>query len=465
MADQETRVGIIRMMASVLAERIGIAEAGGKTYGGKRDVNAALGYKKILSIDDFRLRYERDDLAARIVDAKPEATWGGGGEVIEDPNPDKLTEFEKQWQELDRRLHVWSMFQRADKLAGIGRYGVLVIGAPGNMESPLGSRVSFDEIGPLWPIAEDEARIDDTEWDKTPGLHFGSPLFYRINRKAVGELGDIEKKVHWTRVIHVADGLLDDNFFGQPRMKRSWNNLDNLLKVLGGGSEAFWIRANPGTQFDVNPEVKIKPGQKEAMEENFEDFINNMTRYIKTRGVKITQLAADVANFNPQVNAIIGVISGGTGIPQRILIGSEMGELASTQDRSNWADRIRDRRIQYAEPFVVRQFVDLMIKIGVLPTPKQYHVSWPEVANLTDMERALKAKAWAEVNQIMGMDVTTANEIREHCYGLAKRDELVGSEQNKREEPKDPAAQPTAERADRAARMSRARSEALAPAS
>ena len=72
-----------------------------------------------------------------------------------------------------------------------------------------------------------------------------------------------EKKVHWSRIIHVTDGLLDDEFYGFPRLQRVWNKLDDLLKVVGGGSEAFWLLATPTRQYDIDPKVPVKPGQKE----------------------------------------------------------------------------------------------------------------------------------------------------------------------------------------------------------
>jgi hypothetical protein len=185
-----------------------------------------------------------------------------------------------------------------------------------------------------------------------------------INSAVVG------RRVHWTRVLHIADGLLDDNVFGEPRLQCIWNRLDDLEKVAGGGAEAFWRRADAGIQFDLDPTLELDDPAKDAMKKQVEAYEHEMKRMLTTRGVKIKQLGSDVADFSNSVNSIISLISAGTGIPQRVLMGSEQAKLASKMDRSNWDERVEDRRKDYATPHVVRPFIDRMLELGVLPQPE-----------------------------------------------------------------------------------------------
>jgi hypothetical protein len=53
----------------------------------------------------------------------------------------------------------------------------------------------------------------------------------------------------------------------------------------------------------------------------------------------------------------MALISAGTGIPQRVLMGSEQGKLAAKQDRANWDNRVTDRQTDFAGPLVLRPFV------------------------------------------------------------------------------------------------------------
>ena len=152
--------------------------------------------------------------------------------------------------------------------------------------------------------------------------------------------------------------------------------------------------------------------------------MNGFQRFFRSRGVKIETLGSDVANFDRNVDSVISQISAGSSIPQRILMGSERGQLASQQDRVNWAERIQDRRTEYAAPKIVRPFVDRLIEHGELPKPAQYEVGWPQIYDLSDDERATIAAKWAEINQKNGASkdpnnlVVLPNEIRDRILGL-----------------------------------------------
>ena len=65
-------------------------------------------------------------------------------------------------------------------------------------------------------------------------------------------------------------------------------------------------------------------------------------------------------------------------------------QLASGQDAKTWNARVRRRQTLYAEPMVLRPFIDRLIAMGVLPPAQEggYDVSWADLNTLTDMERA-----------------------------------------------------------------------------
>jgi hypothetical protein len=388
----------------------------GLTFEGARDVFEALGYKKELSNEDYRARYERNSVAARVVEAFPKSTWRGDGlELIENPDPNTETPFETAWNSFAKKLNVQTIFKRADILAGLGRYSTVLIVAPGKLSSPLPTSLKPEEVLSLACFAEDEAKIKEFQKDPLkPRL--GLPLSYNLKRLDPDNM--IEKEVHWSRIVHVADGCLDDHVYGQPRLQRVWNLLDDLEKVTGAGSEAFWLRAHQGYHFDLDKEVELDDTAETQLSDEVDEFVNNIRRAVRTRGVKLTSLGSDVANFDRNVDSIITQISSGTGIPKRILVGSEQGQLASEQDRVNWAERVQDRRNEFAGPTVVRQFVDRLIEHGALPEPSDYDVRWPQIFDLSDDERAKIAVKYAEINQKAGKIVVTVDEIRDLTLGL-----------------------------------------------
>lgn len=392
-----------------------------KLFGGKRNFNRALGYPENLCARDLRELFRRNAVANRIVKAMPVATWRGGAEVIEDQNPEIITTFEQAFLTMDKRLKIFDRLRRADILAGIGRYAVLYIGAPGRPSEPL-VQAKADEIKFLQPFAEDDAKIITFE-EQFDNERYGQPTVYELTRSLIDSAGATKQgksiRVHWTRTLHLSDGLLDDNIFGEPRLECVFNRLMDLEKVVGGGAEAFWRRADRGMQVELDPTLEVTSEQKTALKNQLEEYEHELRRILTTRGVKINELGSDVADFKSPVDALMALISAGTGIPQRVLMGSEQGKLAAKQDRANWDNRVTDRQLDFAGPLVLRPFVDKMIAIGALPKVNDYVVRFSSITTMDDEQRAEIAKSWAGLNTAAGETVVTGDEIREHVLDLA----------------------------------------------
>jgi len=409
--------------ADLMLPLIGRSEFGdrsGYQFMGRRDTYRALGYRYVLTSRDYWDRYRRGGIAKRIVETFPKACWRGGGELVEDEDPDTLTQFEQAWTDLDKRLHLWSVFQRADTLTGLGHFAIILMGAPGEFNDPLVTCAPND-LKYLTPFSERDVLIESYEDDKT-NERFGHPLYYQILRmpSSMPYSPSMYSRVHYSRIIHIAEDALDNPLFGPPRLESVWNYLDDLVKVVGGGSEAFWKRVDGGKQLKLDPSLPVPTKeQTDALHLQLEEYTHELRRILTTRGVEIQDLGSSVANFQQQVSSLMDLIAATTGIPQRILMGSERGELASTQDQSNFDDRVMDRRTDFAEPCIVRPFVDRLIALGTLPTPADdYTVRWPEIKNLNDAQRMDMANKAATLNQTQGEVVVTTNEIRDRILGF-----------------------------------------------
>ena len=98
------RLGKVQQQMSVLSatipgnitDRLKTAYKMGFQYGGDRDLYEALGYKTILTYDDFKARYNRQDIAKAIIDRPVNATWQGDLKIVESDD-DKETALEKGW--------------------------------------------------------------------------------------------------------------------------------------------------------------------------------------------------------------------------------------------------------------------------------------------------------------------------------------------------------------------------------
>lgn len=402
----------------------------GITFHGRRNLFEALGYDRIITNQMYRSRYKRNAVAARIVEAMPKATWRGGAEVIENEDPTQ-TDFEKGFEAMERKLNLWSMFHRADILTGLGRYCILLLGTPGELHEPL-TRLDPSQLIYITPFSEEDAPIDKFD-NKIDSPRYGLPEYYSVRRIAPNALRyntpeSKGRRVHYTRVIHIADTLLDDHVYGVPRLERVWNLLDDLEKVTGGGAEAFWKRADQGMVLDLDPMINLvrdtttgKFPELESLKEQVNEYEHALKRVLTTRGVKVQMLGSDVSDISSTVSSLMSQISAGSEIPQRILMGSEAAKLASSQDADTWDERVMDRRTEYAAPQIVRPFVQRMIELQALPKPVgDFDVRWPEVKNMNEAQRAAVAVQWAGMNKAAGMTIVTGDEIRDRILGLGK---------------------------------------------
>ena len=401
-------------LTSVIASRAGLMARLGKSYSDDRDIYRVMGYKKTLSSEDYWGLYSRLDIAKRCVDLPVESTWKDEPEIIENED-DEETDFELAWYELNESLGIYHYLSRLDKLAGLGQYGVLLIGYDDgddfNIEVKQGSSILY-----LRPFSEANANI--TQWvsdKKDP--RYGMPLMYSLNYATADRTQNkIQSQVHYSRVLHVADGLLEDNVYGTPRLQAVWNTLKNVELVGCTSAEMFYRGAFPGTVFNKAEGADLGTLTDTTMEDEIEEYIHQFKRYMLLQGVKVEQLLPTVVDPGPHMQVYYDQISAATGIPKRILLGSERGELASSQDERGWNAKVMERRKNFAEYRVLRPLIDALIKVGTLPEPNEsYTVKWPDLNMPSDVEKAevavKKSQALAQYASSPGADMVVPPQI------------------------------------------------------
>lgn len=376
-----------------------LARLTGQHFGGRRDLYDVCGYPANIEPKHYLAQYTRGDLAARIVDAYPDATWRETptvkptGAQDGDDNPLQL-EIEK----LDAQFGFWSTLARLDRLTGLGHYGVLLLGLDGGR--PLQETVTGGNFRLIYLAPSGEVQAEVMAWEvdaRSP--RYGKPLRYRITTGPDWTgVGGAQQSltVHWSRVIHVAEKSLDDESIGLPRLERIFNRVMDCEKLLGGSAEIYWQNAANTRAWEADPEVEWDPQEQKDMEAQFEELYHGLRRDLRLRGVTPHNLAASVTDPKGHVDVQLDFIAGATGIPKRILIGSERGELSSEQDENNWAARVAERRTDHATPKIIRPTIDRLIRYGVLPDVGEYEVEWPESDALGEEKRAQIAKTKAE---------------------------------------------------------------------
>jgi hypothetical protein len=170
----------------------------------------------------------------------------------------------------------------------------------------------------------------------------------------------------------------------------------------------------------MDPETELKPEDEENLKDEIDEYMHDMKRSLLTQGITAKVLGTETVDPRGSYITTMGLISGTTGIPQRILSGSEAGQLASTQDERNFNARVQERRSAHAEPNIIRPLIDRFIDIGALPDEK-YVVVWPDLAALTRREEADIAARFGQAIKAVAdqkSEVVTPQDFIDHFLKL-----------------------------------------------
>ena len=380
----------------------------------RRDIDDECGFLKPEQItpEIYKDSYRREPIAKRVVEVLPKESWLATPSVFETEDPDETTPFEKDWSELPKQLDedswyeteegnpIWSYLTRVDILSGIGSYGVLLFGVDDSkelkepVEPKKGMKLTFLRVF-------DETLATIAAFETNPANpRFGKPVMYNLtfsdprNQLLSSTMGEnvVTHQVHYTRVLHVADNLESDEVVGTPRQRPVFNHLQNLNKLYHGSAEMYWRAAFPGLSFETHPQaggdIEI---DVEAVKDQIEQYMNTLQRYFTTAGMTVKSLAPQVVDPTPQIDTQIEAICVEKAIPKRIFLGSERGELASSQDMRTWNGRVTFRENRYLSPKVIAPFINRVIWLGIISQPKSFKIIWPDLNSLTELEQATVA--------------------------------------------------------------------------
>ena len=383
---------------------------------GTRDLDKECGYQNFIQDNDYVRMFRRGDVAARVVTLEPDECWKELPSIYE-TEEERDTEFEKAVDRLEAKTRFFSYLHRLDRVSGILRYGVMLIGmddgngldipAPGYDEhNMLPAPATGTNI--IYYRVFTEASVSVLEWETDPtNPRFNHPLYYNLNFNEVTNSSNTSyttERVHWSRILHVADNLIESEILGQPRMENVWNRLMDLRKVAGGSGEMFWKGGFPGLSFEVDPKHgEFSTEEREALRDDVKMYAEGLQRYITMVGVTVKSIAPQIADPTNHTKNLLTLIAMTKAIPMQTFMGSQQGQLDSPQDTITWRERIMLRKERYVTPSIIRPFIDRLIQVGALPTPVPqedqplpYMVKWEPMAPLNIMEQAKVAKDFAE---------------------------------------------------------------------
>ena len=387
----------MRQVFSDLVGRVNLFSKLGLSYNDNRDLYKALGWEKVLNYHNFNELYRRNGIASACIDRPVSGCWKGLPVITE--NKGKSTPLSDAFANLAMELGLLDKFKRTDKMASLGRFAIILMGTnditrPEEWSVPIppGKKLKLLYVRPV-----SELGVTNIEKENNPSNpRYGLPKYYDISLGQDSVYGgstdtsEIPLHVHHSRVVHIAFNKMDSEYLGTPTLEAIYNTVSDLDKVVGGASEMFWRGARPGFQGLVGPDFALNEESKAKMKPQLDEYENGLRRTITMQGMRLEALEQQIADPTSTFNIMLSTISAHTGIPKRILLGSEVGELASTSDRTAWLDYVSNRRMDLCDQGLARPFVNWCVSFGILPKPSNtlWEFLWPDIYAPSDEDKA-----------------------------------------------------------------------------
>lgn len=377
-----------------------------------RDIARECGYLEDPQLDDYLHLIRRNGLADRACHVYPDEAWSAFPDVTETEDGTKVTEFEQRLADINPLGRLWTFCHQADRESHKGTYGGLFLGMSDartveDLEQPVAGFMPrrgrptsrTPDLNYMVPLHEGEIEVTDVE-ARLGNVRFNQPSYYRIkfggyepDNRTVSSVNNAPTapRVHWSRVIHLCPtkpGKTFGNFWLEP----AFNHLKDGEKTAGSSAEMFYKGGFPGIAFEGFKELAgVGDLDIDSVREEVEDFLMGLKKYLASSGGTWKSLAPNLTDPTPFVMIQVMLTAATIKCPVRVLMGSESGHLASTQDVLNWNSRIQQWRMQYLNVFVVRALIERLIGFGVLPRPKTYEVAWPDLNLRTSIEASEEA--------------------------------------------------------------------------
>ncbi|HYE46231.1 MAG TPA: anti-CBASS Acb1 family protein [Caulobacter sp.] len=395
----------------------------------KHNHYADFGYPTELAFPQFYAMYMRNGMARAGVDKTVAKTWqdtpflqdhqrdGSAGPAAETP-------LEKEIRERFADLRVWQHLAEADRRSLVGSYAgvILRLADSKTFDQPVdrvpGGLDGLVEVIPAW-----EGQLTVAEWDSVQtSATYGQPKMYQFTESAVGGATGQPRqfRLHPDRVIIWSK---DGTVHGRSLLEAGYNDLLTLEKVSGAGGEGFWKNAKSAPVLEVDQNAKLADMARamgvapeevaDKMNEQVEAWQAGFDKLLMLQGMKATSLGITLPSPEHFFNIALQSYAASISCPLKILVGSQTGERASTEDAREWAQTNMARRLDQAVPNTLA-IVRRLERFGILPE-RDWFLSWTDLTESSIGEKIDRAAKMATVNQTMkdtGEFIFTPEEIR-----------------------------------------------------
>ncbi|WP_420478244.1 anti-CBASS protein Acb1 family protein [Brevundimonas sp. FT23028] len=414
----------------------------------KHNHYADFGYPEQVTFDLAYQAYTRNGIGAAGVNKTVEKTWQDAPWLQEfardDGDDTPETKLEKEIRDRFAELRVWQQLAEAERRGLVGAYsGVILRLADGKQfREPVkrvpGGLSGLVEVIPAW-----EGQLKVSQWDTDErSATYGQPKMFSFNEAAVGDAVQPRTlEIHPDRiVIWSKDGSVN----GRSLLEPGYNDLLTLEKISGAGGEGFWKNAKSGLSLEIDKDAKIEDMARamgvqpeevvDRMDEQVESFNKGFDKSILLQGITAKPMQVTLPSPEHFWAAPLQSFAASISMPMKILVGSQSGERASTEDAAEWNKTAMSRRTGFTIPNIMT-FVRRLVRFSILPE-RDWHLDWADLTETSQEAKIALADKMADVNQKMkdtGEVVFTPEEMR----GVTGREPLSDAEKYRDDEEDD----------------------------
>lgn len=382
----------------------------------KHDLYYDFGYPRSesLTFEYYYEMFQRNGLATALVERTSNKTWQDTPSLRETEDPETETDTEKTIRRGLDDLRFWQVLRETDKRSMVGKYAGVVFqlrdGKPYSepvTDLPNGLNAIVSMI-PAW-----ERQLEPSSWNTDPGSpDYGKPTMFRFNESNTDpEYGKFRAfTVHPDRCFIWSE---DGTTWGESKLKPCYNALMDAEKIRGAGGEGFWKNAKAQPVLQANENVDFSQlarmldtdssGLADALDEVVGKWAKGFDESLLLQNIEAKTLSVALPEPEEFFDSCIKEIAASWPIPQKVLVGMQTGERASTEDAREWAQTNKSRRINMVTPNIM-SLVQRFRTWGVLPD-LDWCLTWADLTAPTLADRLDIAEKMARSNQMSG-DVT-----------------------------------------------------------
>lgn len=405
-------IAVRRSIVNYASDRIqALASAIGLNTNNKHDHYGDFGWPSNITFNDFHKMYRRNGLAAAAINKTKLKTWQDDPQLWE-TETEAETSLEADVRRWVTDLRLWHHFAEADKRSMVGGYAGLILRiADGRrFDQPVGQVSGLEglvELIPVWRGQIKVAQWYDDPRDRENADKYGKPKMYEYTEAMPDGTNKPRQrglKIHPDRMlIWSADGTLNC----PSAIESGYNDLIDAEKVKGAGGEGFWknsrgaplIQAAEGLKpGDVAKAMGVDPKEMlDAINEQIENFQKGFDQGLMLGGMTATPLSINLPQPEQFFNTAAMSFAASMGIPIKILLGSQTGERASSEDAKEWNQTNESRRLNLCAP-LIREFIKRMVRFGIMEE-RDWTVGWASLTEATPSEQMQRAKDMSQINQ------------------------------------------------------------------